>query len=419
VYNGFWWQLLPAEFPRVERHTVAERKEQVLVISQDADEQEMIVEAALKPFGYAVQAVSDGGEALARVQEEPPDIVILDLHLQGLSGQDVMAALNAQSFQNPVILLANEGAEKEALQVFRLGAEDYVVRPFREAELIQVVERALESVRLRHDRENLVSEVQSANLGTRRHLAELRTLMGIGKSITQLRKLNEVFDEVIQAAIDLTSAEAAGFFLRDDQTNALILRAGRNLAPDLARKMGQPVEDDLAALVMTSRETYLASGEGLQRFSPAQVGANSVIYSPLVVSDSSIGLLWVANQEKAFENHMKDLMTALADYAAIAVVNTRLFASMQEQTRLAEQAAEAVASEAINAASGPDPRYEDFVAEVRKPLTEILANMNMFRTGEMGRLATTHQAAVDVMHRQLEQIIEKIDAVAPPDTGGL
>jgi len=398
---------------------VAERKDKVLVISQDADEREMIVEAALKPFGYEVEAVSDGGEALARVQEMPPDIVILDLHLQGLSGRDVMAALNAQSFGNPVILLANEGAEKEALQAFRLGAEDYVVRPFREAELIQAVERALESVRLRYDRENLVSEVHSAELGTRRHLAELRTLMGIGKSITQLHKLNEVFEQVIQAATHLTSAEAAGFFLRDEQANALILRAGRNLAPDLVRKMGQPVEDDLAALVMTSRDTYLASGEGLQRFSPAQAGAHSVIYAPLVVSEAPIGLLWVANREKMFEDHMKDLMTALADYAAIAVVNTRLFASMQEQTRVAEKSAGPVAEPSETSPQGPDPRYEEFVAEIRKPLTELLANMNLFRTGEMGRLATTHQAAVDVMHRQLEQLIEKIDAVAPPDTGGL
>ena len=399
---------------------MAERKDTVLVISQDADEREMIVEAALKPFGYEVQAVSDGGEALALVQETPPDVVILDLHLTGLSGRDVMAALHAQSFENPVILLANEGAEKEALQAFRLGAKDYVVRPFREAELIQTVERALESVRLRRDRENLVSEVHSASLGTRRHLAELRTLMGIGKAITQLRKLNEVFEQVIQAAVHLTSAEAAGFFLRDDQTNALILRAGRNLAPSLVKKMGQPVEDDLAALVMTSREVYLASGEGLQRFSPAQTGAHSVIYAPLVVSESPIGLLWVANREKAFEDHMKDLMTALADYAAIAVVNTRLFASMQEQTKVAEQAVESVLVQVSDAAPNePDPRYEIFVAEIRKPLTEVMANMNMFRTGEMGRLATTHQAAVDVIHRQLHELIEKIDAVAPPDTGGL
>jgi two-component system, NtrC family, sensor kinase len=347
-------------------------------------------------------------------------VIVLDLHLKGLSGRDVMAALNAQSFENPVVLLANEGAEKEALQAFRLGAEDYVVRPFREAELIQAVERALEAVRLRRDRENLVSEVQSASLGTRRHLAELRTLMGIGKSITELRKLNEVFDQMIQAAVHLTSAEAAGFFLRDDQTNTLILRAGRNLAPDLAKKMGQSVEDDLAALVMTSREVYLASGEGLERFSPAQTGAHSVIYAPLVVSESPIGLLWVANREKAFEDHMKDLMTALADYAAIAVVNTRLFATMQEQTKVAEQAVESAGVQAADApAETPDPRYEAFVAEIRKPLTEILANMNMFRTGEMGRLVMTHQAAVDVMHRQLQQLIEKIDAVVPPDTGGL
>jgi two-component system NtrC family sensor kinase len=400
---------------------VAERKDKVLVINQDTAEREMIVEAALEPFGYEVQAATDGGDALTLIQSDPPDIVILDLYLTGLSGQDVMAALNAQSFENPVILLANEGDEKEALQVFRLGAKDYVVRPFREAELIQSVERALEQVRLRRDREALLEEVKAAAQTTRRHLAELRTLMGIGKSITQLRKLNEVFEQVIQAAVHLTSAEAAGFFLRDEQTNALILRAGRNLIPSLAEKMGETVEDDLAALVMTSRQTYTASGEGLARFSPAQTGSQSVIYAPLVVSESPIGLLWVANQTKEFETHMSDLMTALADYAAIAVVNARLFASMQENAKTIEEQVrrEAAAEVAARAAAGPDPRFQTFASEVRKPLTDMMANMNLFRTGEMGRLTSSHQAAVDVMHRQLEELVAKIDSIEPPDTGGL
>nr|MBN1229432.1 response regulator [Anaerolineae bacterium] len=399
---------------------MTEKKDFVLIIDQDDDEREMLVEAALEPFGYRVETAADGGAGLSAVKEKPPDIIILDLHLEGLSGRDVMAALQAQSQDVPVILLANHGAEKEALQAFRLGAKDYLVRPFREAELIQAVERALKEVRLKRDRENLLQEVQVAAGKTQRHLRELKTLMHIGKSITTLRALNEVFQQVIRAAVTLTSAEAAGFFLRDDQSGKLVLRAGQNLSPGLAQQMGKPVADDLTSLVMASGETFVASGEGLTRYKPAQANATSVIYAPLVVHESAIGILWIANEKRTFEDHMPDLVTALADYAAIAVVNARLFMTMQEKNRQYEQMAKRLEEYGESVTGGPvDTKYRDYLVRLRAPLTTLLANMNLFRTGEMGKLISSHQAAVDVMHRQLTELIDTLDNMIPPDTGGL
>lgn len=392
--------------------TVAENKEKILVINQDEEERSILVEAALEPFGYQVQVADSGGEGLRLIQSSPPDILILDLHVEDLSGRDIMAALNAQGIDLPVILLANHGAEKEALQAFRLGAKDYVVRPIREAEMIQVIERALKEVRLRRDREQATRQAQN-------YLAGLSTLRSIGKSITGLRSLTQIFEQVIQAAKNLSKADASGFFLRDDQSNELILRAGQNLGPELNEKMGEAIDDDLAALVMSSRETFIASGEGLKRFKPAFEKAGSVIYAPLVVQDAAIGLLWVANYDRHFEEHMKDLMTSLADYAAIAVVNARLFATMHERQRQLEEEAQQAQPEDQETALQSSESVRKLIDRMRGPLTSLLGNMNMFRTGQMGRLLSSHQAAVDVMYRQLNEMITMIDETFPPDTGGL
>ncbi len=264
---------------------MAEQKDTILVIDHDADERATLAEATLEPFGYVVRQCATGEEGLKLIKAESPDVLVLDIHLEGLSGRDVLTAINAQAYDLPVILLADEGAEKSALQAFRLGAKDYVLRPIREAELIQSVERALKEVRLKRDREVLISEVQRNAEDVQRHLNETKTLVAIGKAVSGLRNLNEIFDSVIRAAVQLAKAEAAGFFLKDDQTGSLILRAGHNLSRPLQEKMGQPVEDDLAALVMTSRDTYLADGEGLKRFHPAQENVTAVIYSPLVVHE--------------------------------------------------------------------------------------------------------------------------------------
>jgi len=387
----------------------------------------MLVEAALEPFGYLVEVAEDGGTALSMVLDAAPDAIILDLNVEGLSGQDFLAALNAQSLEVPVIVLADRGKESAALDAFRLGAKDYVVRPFREAEIIQVVERALMDGRLRRERETLVLEVQRAADDAERHLRELKTLMSIGKSVTALAQPAETFDRALRAALQLTRAESAGLFLRDAETNQLIVRAGHNLSRNLIEQMGQPIEDALAALVMNSQESYLGSGAGLDKFRPAQQGAYAVIYAPLVFQGQAIGVLWVANTRLEFEPHMKDIMTALADYAAIAVANARLYSAMERHSEQLQQQLEAAqtqaAEEGFGVAEGGDAAsgfgVADLARELRRPLTELLGNMNLFRTGEMGPLPAGLQAAVDVMHRQLDTLVRRIDELSPPDDHAL
>jgi two-component system NtrC family sensor kinase len=403
---------------------MSERKDKILIINQDPDETSMFVEGALIPFGYDVMTAADGGQAISMALADPPDVIVLSLDLRGLSGNDVLHALNAQSIEAPVIALADEGYELEALQAFRLGAKDYLSRPFRETELIQAIERALNEVRLRRDREMLVTEVQYAANAAEQHLRELKTLMGIGKSVTSLRRLDDVFDLVIRAAIHLTSAESAGLFLRDERANALVLRHGHNLSRNLIDRIGQPIRDDLALLVMNSQETYIAAGESLGSFRPAQEGAQAVIYAPLVVNEQAFGLLWVANSRLAFEPHMVDIMTALVDYAAIAIVNGRLFAAMHRRSKQLEQMyrqlhaqQQELQQQVATTVGGPPPQAGGIdpvvLDQLRGPLTHLLGNMNLFRTGELGALSFQNQAAVDVMHRQLEELIGLIDSVMP------
>lgn len=392
-------------------------QEKVLLIDSDDSEREALAEAALIPSGFEVIGTSDGGQALAMIAETDPDLIILDLNLQGLSGHDVLAAMRAQSIKAPVILIANEGQEADALEAFRLGARDYILRPVRDAELIQVVERALGERRLQRERESLAGGLRTADVELERRLRELKTLMSIGKSVTSQRSTEEVFDRVVRAAMQLTRADASGLYLREP-SGELLLQGGQNLSVDLMEKVGSEIKDDIASIVASSGETFMASNDGLSRYNPAQKDVKSVIYAPLVVEDETLGMLWVANQKLEFEPHMKDLMTALSDYAAIAVYNAR---ALEAHTTAAEQTDDEEALEPTQEMSKvSDAEVERFqkielARNVRSPLTQLLGNMNLFRTGEMGKLQSNHQAAVDVMHRQLEQLVELIDSVVPPE----
>lgn len=398
---------------------MAERRDRVLVVHSDPDEGSLLVEATLQPFGYDAQWIEDGGTALAYIMEDLPDIILMDMNLMGLSGLDVLAALSSYAIDVPVIVLTDRGFEADALQAFRLGAKDYLTRPLREAEVIQALERALVEVRLKREREQLISEVQHAAHEAQQRLAEIKTLMGIGKSVTALGRPAQVFDRVVRAAIYMTRAEAAGLYLSDDRSASLVLQAGQNLSRNLVDRVGRPVEDQLAALVMRSQETYLATAADFRQFRPAQEGARAIIYAPLVVHEQPIGLLWVANSRVGFEVHMKDLMTALADYAAIAVVNVKLFAGLQERSKQLEEAYRRLKEQQPDAGAGRrGPTVIELVQYLRKPMTRLMGAINMLRSGEMGQLNTQQQAASDVIYRQFGELIGVLDTVVPPDTGG-
>lgn len=96
--------------------------------------------------GYAVDLAADGNEGLARVRAEPPDLIILDLMLPGLDGYRVLRALRAEGCETPVLILSARGEETDKVLGFRLGADDYVTKPFGLLELIARVDALLRRV---------------------------------------------------------------------------------------------------------------------------------------------------------------------------------------------------------------------------------------------------------------------------------
>jgi len=86
--------------------------------------------------GYAVDVATDGTEGLVRAADAPPDLVILDLMLPGLDGYRVLKALRDRGQQMPVLILTAHGDEADKVRGFRLGADDYVTKPFGLLELM-------------------------------------------------------------------------------------------------------------------------------------------------------------------------------------------------------------------------------------------------------------------------------------------
>jgi two-component system, OmpR family, alkaline phosphatase synthesis response regulator PhoP len=93
--------------------------------------------------GYEVSIAVDGEQALGLARREPADLILLDVMLPGMSGTELLRVLRGEGIQTPVIVLSAKGAEVDRVVGLKLGADDYVAKPFSRPELLARIEAVL------------------------------------------------------------------------------------------------------------------------------------------------------------------------------------------------------------------------------------------------------------------------------------
>ncbi|HYG58746.1 MAG TPA: response regulator transcription factor [Symbiobacteriaceae bacterium] len=114
----------------------------VLVADDDAKILKVVGEA-LRQEGYAVTTASDGATALQLCRAQSPNLVILDVLMPGLDGLEVCSRLRSSGSHVPILILSACGDETDRVVGFRLGADDYLVKPFSISELLLRVKAIL------------------------------------------------------------------------------------------------------------------------------------------------------------------------------------------------------------------------------------------------------------------------------------
>jgi len=132
-----------------------ESKATVLVVEDEAAMLAGLVHN-LEFEGYRTLTATTGREALERLHKTPPDLVLLDVMLPEMNGFDVLRELRLSHPKLPVILLTSKGLETDKLQGFKLGADDYVTKPFSIQELLARVHAVLNRAGGAPDASNVV-----------------------------------------------------------------------------------------------------------------------------------------------------------------------------------------------------------------------------------------------------------------------
>jgi DNA-binding response OmpR family regulator len=117
----------------------------ILVVDDDPTVADVVGRYLVRD-GHTVECIADGHQALRRIAEQRPDLVVLDLMLPGIGGLEVCRRLR-ERYPVPVVMLTALGDETDRLAGFEVGADDYVTKPFSPRELAMRVKSVLRRAR--------------------------------------------------------------------------------------------------------------------------------------------------------------------------------------------------------------------------------------------------------------------------------
>lgn len=293
----------------------------ILVIDDSPEIVKLLSNAILPTHGFEVRAEMDAESALVHIQDRKPDLILLDYHLPGMTGIDVLRRMGNEGIAIPVVLMTGYGSEWSAIEAFRLGAKDYLVKPFTTDEVIGAIERALVESRLLHDKEELAGQLRRAKMEVSRQSHDLGTLYEMGRLVNSPNGVEDLMREILATAISLTGAEAGHLFLANGRLDKLHYYEldGENRSPNWGTTKSIAdiaIHDALAAHVMESGEPWRFSsfsGPGIRLNPDSYVRAS--LYVPLIRAGKMAGALGVTNDSalRSFDQQHETVLNLLAN----------------------------------------------------------------------------------------------------------
>lgn len=381
---------------------MASTGDRILLVENNPKISDLIARQTLIPTGYYVDVVADSTSAVKQALLTPPDLIIADLNLPGLSAKDLLVALAAQGVNTPLLVIANKGQEQEIIQAFRLGAVDYLLWPARDAEVLSVVERALERVHEARDRRQLDLKLTEVNQEFHRKVRELTAIVNIGKAVVSIPDQRILFQKIVDGALQISDANIVWLLIRDESGKQFLLMAQRGLPEAWAKKLNKPLDDGISGLVALSGEPLSISGEPLLKFRIASLGGAACAV-PIKAQKEIIGMLVVVRKDaRPFEKTEEILLEAVSDYASISLVNARLFYALNSSAQ---------------AALEREKRQNALLEAVRKAVAEeskaAAYPIDLLLNGKAGNLTDIQRQALQSTRAALQRLVRATEKTTP------
>lgn len=259
----------------------------------------------LSDKGYAVDVVSDGASALEKIKESFYNLVITDFKMPKVSGIDVLRQIKRLNPYIEVIIMTGYATIESAVEAVKIGAFDFVCKPFDMEELIRTIQRCLEKQRV------TINAVE---------LNELGTLFEVSKIITARISLDALLRLILNSAIGLTRATGGYIALLDSSS------------PELKMKIVRGIEDDKVDVVQARYDA------GIDQPPAVPLPGAALSIGLASATEGLLGVMSIRDKESEaqFSERERTLLSVLAGQAVSALENFNLYAQLQEKLQVLE-----------------------------------------------------------------------------------
>jgi signal transduction histidine kinase/DNA-binding response OmpR family regulator len=358
-------------------------KKRILLADDNADMRDYV--RRLLSGLYEVEAVEDGQAALEAAWRQRPDLVLSDIMMPRLDGTSLLSALRADADLKdlPVIFLSARAGEEARVEGLKMGADDYLVKPFSARELLARVAANLELSETRTERTSLLQEEA--------HILEL--LNKVGMTVAGELNLERAVQVVLDAATELTAAHFGAFFYNviDDNGESYTLYAISGVPREAFSRF--PMPRNTAVFAPTFQGLGIVRSEDIlkdPRYGKSEphygmpnghLPVRSYLAAPVVSRSGEVlgGLFFGHPQPGVFTDRAERLIEGIAAQAATAIDNARLFQSAERE--VAERRRAEAALQALNVTL--EQRVLDEVQERTKAEEQLRQVQKMEAVGQL------------------------------------
>lgn len=290
-----------------------ETKAKILVIDDEQGIRDML-SFELGQQGYEITTAPNGEEGIERVKKKKFDLVILDLKMPKLSGTETLKEIKKIDPAIEAIVATGYGTVETAVECMKMGAYDYIAKPFNINELSILIERVLE----------------------KKELKFTLALYEMSKSIFSHLRLDDLLKTIVDLSFKTFRAEEVAIVLYDEQGKPY-LAASRGVDRGIEKENGVTFSQIIAEKIEKIKEPLLLT-DGLHRYPEfAQFKnskkINSAIIYPILSKNNILGLLSLNRSEtkENFNQNDLNMVSVLVAQVSQAVENAHLYKKLEEK----------------------------------------------------------------------------------------
>lgn len=307
--------------------------QKILIINAEIQTNRLL-DQIIQSMGFTVLVSESTENAQQYFTLNIPSLVIINENIAAQNNFTWIKSIRQKYPLLPIILYTINEKHQTLKQALRLGINDYLSSPLTREDIQNSIQANLsQSQTLRNF---VLLESRRATQQLQARVNDLETLTDLARMVTSSLDVDIVLRMIVEAAVELTGAEEGSLLLIDENTGELYMRASRNFNEDFVSTFRLPVNDTLIGSVVQNGKVVVFDDNTPQKIKTSYL-VHSLVYIPLKLKEQIIGVLGVDNRQKRMVFSQRDigLLTTMAEYAVIAIENSRIFSEMViERTKL-------------------------------------------------------------------------------------